>query len=140
MSDSFFNPWYNASITPVPASNYFGAWANDAAGMSSVTPNSVDFATIQTDEGKGPGDGPGNQLPNPDVDGKKPDNDGNQPGDKTAKPGLDPKTQAGIEAGIAILNEVTKAIETQKAQPTTRQMGKGKRAKIGNKAKKKYGL
>ena len=141
MSDSFFNPWHNASITPVPASNYFGPATNDVAGKSAIIPNSVYGTSIQTDEGKSPGehDVPGKQLPNPGVDGKLPGNNG-EPGDKTAKPGLDPKTQAGIEAGVAILNEVGKAIAAQKAQPTTSEMGKEKRAKIGKKAKKKYDL
>tara|TARA_B100000902_G_scaffold168035_1_gene162773 strand:- start:1857 stop:2246 length:390 start_codon:yes stop_codon:yes gene_type:complete len=57
-----------------------------------------------------------------------------------AENGLSAGTTAAIGAGVAILNQVTKAIETQKAQPTTRQMSGKVRGKIASKAKKKYGL
>ena len=111
-----------------PAAKHFGALANDAPGMSAVIPNSIGAGIAGTE-----------RPDEPEIPWDKPPDD-NKPPDDAAKPGLDPKTEAGIEAGIAILNEVTKAIETQKAQPTTRQMGKKTRDDIGKRARKKYDL
>ena len=126
LSDNIYHRWpdltdTNTNTYSVPATDYLGAWANDTPGMSSVIPNSIGGAGIvgteRPDEPKIPWDN------NPEV---------------AAKPGLDPKTAAGIQAGITILNEVTKAIAAQKAQPTTSQMSNKTRAKIGKKVKKKY--
>ena len=117
ISSENFNDTKNYSV---PAADYFGSYPNDDK-PSAFLPNSIGgvgiVGTERPDEPKIPWDN------NPEV---------------AAKPGLDPKTAAGIQAGITILNEVTKAIAAQKAQPTTSQMSNKTRAKIGKKVKKKY--